>query len=46
VAEFCVSELEKGSYWINPHNEKSEGAFKERVESILSRSDLGIPNIF
>ena len=46
VADFCVSELEKGSYWINPYNPKSEGAFKERVESILSRSDLGIPNIF
>jgi NAD(P)-dependent dehydrogenase (short-subunit alcohol dehydrogenase family) len=46
VADFCVSELEKGSYWINPYNAKSEGAFKERVESILSRSDLGIPNIF
>jgi NAD(P)-dependent dehydrogenase (short-subunit alcohol dehydrogenase family) len=46
VAEFCVSELEKGNYWINPYNEKSDGAFKERVESILSRSDLGIPNIF
>ena len=46
VADFCVRELEKGSYWINPYNEKSEGAFKERVESILSRSDLGIPNIF
>lgn len=46
VAEFCVSELEKGSYWINPVNEKSERAFKERVESIISRSDLNIPNIF
>ena len=46
VANFCVSEIEKGRYWINPYNEKSEGAFKERIESILSRSDLGIPNIF
>ncbi len=46
VAEFCIKELKKDSYWINPRSDKSEQAFKDRVESILSRSDLPNPNIF
>jgi len=46
VAEFCLAELKKGQYWINPANEKSEQAFKDRVDSILSRGDLPNPNIF
>ena len=46
VAAFCLSMIKKGNYWINPVNEKSEQAFKDRVESIISRSDLPNPNIF
>lgn len=46
VATFCLGEIKKGNYWINPENEKSEQAFKDRVDSILSRSDLPNPNIF
>jgi NAD(P)-dependent dehydrogenase (short-subunit alcohol dehydrogenase family) len=46
VAVFCLSEIKKGNYWINPKNEKSEQAFKDRVESIINRSDLPNPNIF
>ena len=46
VASFCLAEIKKGNYWINPENEKSEQAFKDRVESILTRSDLPNPNIF
>ena len=46
VASFCLSEIKKANYWINPVNEKSEQAFKDRVESIITRSDLPNPNIF
>ena len=46
VASFCLSQIQEGKYWINPVNEKSEQAFKERVQSIVSRSDLPNPNIF
>lgn len=46
VASFCLSMIKEGNYWINPVNEKSEQAFKDRVESIISRSDLPNPNIF
>ena len=46
VASFCLSQIQEGRYWINPVNEKSEQAFKDRVESIISRSDLPNPNIF
>ena len=46
VASFCISQIQEGKYWINPVNEKSEQAFKERVQSIVSRSDLPNPNIF
>jgi len=46
VASFCLSQIQKGKYWINPVNEKIEQAFKDRVESIISRSDLPNPNIF
>jgi len=46
VASFCLGEIKKSNYWINPVNEKSEQAFKDRVESILARSDLPNPNIF
>ena len=46
VASFCLGEIKKSNYWINPVNEKSEQAFKDRVESILTRSDLPNPNIF
>ena len=42
-----INLLEKhGIQQINPINEKSEQAFKDRVESITSRSDLPNPNIF
>ena len=40
VADFCLAELREGKYWINPANEKSEQAFKDRVDSILSRGDF------
>ena len=46
VASFCLEQIKAGNYWINPENEKSEQAFKERVESIITRSDLPNPNIF
>jgi|TARA_B100001094_G_C18187398_1_gene804750 NAD(P)-dependent dehydrogenase (short-subunit alcohol dehydrogenase family) len=46
VASFCLSQIQEGNYWINPVNDKSEQAFKDRVESIISRSDLPNPNIF
>ena len=46
VASFCLSQIKEGNYWINPINEKSEQAFKDRVEYILNRSDLPNPNIF
>ena len=46
VASFCLAQIKDGKYWINPINEKSEQAFKDRVESIISRSDLPNPNIF
>ena len=46
VASFCLSQIQEGKYWINPVNEKSEQAFKDRVDSIVSRSDLPNPNIF
>ena len=46
VASFCISQIQEGKYWINPVNKKSEQAFKERVQSIVSRSDLPNPNIF
>ena len=46
VASFCLSQIKDGKYWINPVNEKSEQAFKDRVQSIISRSDLPNPNIF
>ena len=46
VASFCLSMIKEGNYWINPINEKSEQAFKDRVESIVNRSDLPNPNIF
>ena len=46
VASFCLSMIKEGNYWINPVNEKSEQAFKDRVDSIISRSDLPNPNIF
>ena len=46
VALFCLSQILEGKYWINPVNEKSEQAFKERVDSIISRGDLPNPNIF
>ena len=46
VASFCLGEIKKSNYWINPVNEKSEQAFKDRVESIITRSDLPNPNIF
>jgi NAD(P)-dependent dehydrogenase (short-subunit alcohol dehydrogenase family) len=46
VANFCLKEIKQEKYWINPANEKSEQAFKDRVESILQRADLPNPNIF
>ena len=46
VASFCLSMIKEGNYWINPVNEKSEQAFKDRVDSIINRSDLPNPNIF
>jgi len=46
VASFCLSQIKDGKYWINPVNEKSEQAFKDRVQSIIERSDLPNPNIF
>jgi len=46
VASFCLSQIQEEKYWINPINEKSEQAFKDRVESIIARSDLPNPNIF
>jgi NAD(P)-dependent dehydrogenase (short-subunit alcohol dehydrogenase family) len=46
VALFCLEQIKAGNYWINPENEKSEQAFKDRVESIITRSDLPNPNIF
>lgn len=46
VASFCLSQIQEGRYWINPVNEKSEQAFKDRVESIINRTDLPNPNIF
>jgi len=46
VAAHCLAQIKEGNYWINPENPKSEQAFKDRVESILSRSDLPNPNIF
>ena len=46
VALFCLSQIQAEKYWINPINEKSEQAFKDRVESIIARSDLPNPNIF
>ena len=46
VASFCLSQILEGKYWINPVNEKSEQAFKDRVDSIISRGDLPNPNIF
>ena len=50
--ENLYSHLKENSYSgnlivrVNPINEKSEQAFKDRVESIISRSDLPNPNIF
>ena len=46
VASFCIAQIKNENYWINPVNEKSEQAFKDRVESIITRSDLPNPNIF
>jgi len=46
VASFCLSQIKLGNYWINPISEKSEQAFKDRVESIINRTDLPNPNIF
>ena len=46
VASFCLSQIKLGNYWINPISEKSEQAFKDRVDSIINRSDLPNPNIF
>ncbi len=46
VASFCLSQIKLGNYWINPISEKSEQAFKDRVESIVNRTDLPNPNIF
>ena len=46
VALFCLEEIKNEKYWINPINDKSEQAFKDRVESIITRSDLPNPNIF
>ena len=46
VASFCLSQIKEGKYWINPINEKSEQAFKDRVDSIINRTDLPNPNIF
>jgi NAD(P)-dependent dehydrogenase (short-subunit alcohol dehydrogenase family) len=46
VASFCLTQILEGKYWINPKNEKSEQAFKDRVDSIISRGDLPNPNIF
>ena len=46
VASFCLSQIKEGKYWINPVNDKSEQAFKDRVDSIINRSDLPNPNIF
>ena len=46
VASFCLSMIKEGNYWINPVNEKSEHSFKDRVDSIINRSDLPNPNIF
>ena len=46
VASFCLTQILEGKYWINPVNEKSEQAFKDRVDSIISRGDLPNPNIF
>ena len=46
VASFCVEQIKNEKYWINPVNDKSEQAFKDRVESIITRSDLPNPNIF
>ena len=46
VASFCLSQIKLGNYWINPISEKSEQAFRDRVESIINRTDLPNPNIF
>ncbi len=46
VASFCIDQIKNQKYWINPVNDKSEQAFKDRVESIITRSDLPNPNIF
>ncbi len=46
VATFCLSQIKLGNYWINPVSEKSEQAFKDRVDSIINRTDLPNPNIF
>ena len=46
VASFCLSQIKLGNYWINPNSDKSEQAFKDRVDSIVNRTDLPNPNIF
>lgn len=45
VASFALQELRKDTFWITPMSEKSEEAFKSRVNSILKRTTPVVPDV-
>lgn len=45
VAEFALKELREDKFWLNPTSDKSKEAFRQRVASILDRTDPTPPDV-
>jgi len=46
VANFCLDGIKKDMYWLMPDNPDSDEAYKSFVESLLTRSNPDLPNLF
>ena len=45
VAEFCLEGIKKDKYWLLPVNQDSESAYKDYVESVITKSNPLPPEI-
>ena len=46
VANFCLEGIKKNQYWLLPDNQDSDKSYKDFVESLLSRTNPNLPDLF
>ena len=46
VANFCLEGIKKNQYWLLPYNQDSDKSYKDFVESLLSRTNPNLPDLF